>query len=192
MVIIDGDRGLGAGKKWKQFLGEIFILLQLSQPDKHNHNPVESVIQDFKDVLSKIRNSCGTGDLAYHCEAMDYLCSINSYVARASLGNPLPFEAFWGETPDISIIRFKFWEPVYYRNWTDKPGKVLMHPGRFVGFAWNIGDPMTFKVIQCNEDPHKRNIVVHRGVAVPCSMTAIRYNYALAPKSDAYFPDMQL
>ena len=48
-----------------------------------------------------------------------------------------------------------------------------MQPRRFVGFAWNIGDPMTFKVLQYNEDPDKRNIVVHRGVVVPRSPTAI-------------------
>ena len=47
-----------------------------------------------------------------------------------------------------------------------------MHPGRFLGFAWSIGDPMTFKVIQCNEDLRKRNIVLHRGVVVPCYPTS--------------------
>ena len=50
--------------------------------------------------------------------------------------------------PDISMIQLKFWEPVYYRNWTDRAGKVIMHPGMFVGFAWNIGDHMTFKLLQ--------------------------------------------
>ena len=36
-----------------------------------------------------------------------------------------------------------------------------MHPGRLMGFSWNVGDPMTFKVLQCNEDPQKRSVVVH-------------------------------
>ena len=98
---------------------------------------------------------------------MEYLCSINNYVARASLGNRLPFESFWGETPDISMIWFKFWEPVYYRNCNGKSGKVLIHPGRFVGFVWDVGDPMTSKVHQCNEVLHKQNIVVRRGFFVP-------------------------
>ena len=104
---------------------------------------------------------------------MEYLCSIKNYVSRASLGNRLPFEAFWEEMPDISMIWLKFWETVYYRNWTDKSGKVLMHPRRFVEFAWNVGDPTTFKVIQCNGDPHKKNIVVHRGLVILRSPTAI-------------------
>ena len=126
----------------------------------------------MKAGLSKIRNACGTGVLAYHWEVMEYLCSLINHVARVSLGNRLPFEAFWGETLDISMIRFKFWEPVYYQNWTDKAGKVLMHPGRFVGFSCIIGDHMTLKVLQCNEYLRKRNIVLHRCVVVPRSPTA--------------------
>ena len=90
------------------------------------------------------------------------------------------------------MIRLKILKPVYYRNWTDKEGRVLMNPGRFVGFAWNVGEPMTFKVLHCNEDQHKRNIVVHRGIVVPCSPTEIGYKSTLAPKSDAYLPDLQV
>ena len=67
-----------------------------------------------------------------------------------------------------------------------------MHPGRFLGFACNIGDLTTFKVLQCNEYPHKRNVVVHRGVIVLHSPTEIGCNSALAPKSDAYFPVVQV
>ena len=63
---------------------------------------------------------------------MDYLCGVNKYVARSSLNNRLPYETFWGEIPDISLIWFKFWEPVYFWNWTDKAGKVFMHPERFM------------------------------------------------------------
>ena len=134
----------------------------------------------------------GLGVLAYHFEAMEYLYDINNYVSRMSLGNRLPFELFWGETPDISMIRFKFWETVYYRNWTNKAGKVLMHPRRCVGFAWNIGDPLNFKVLQCNEYPHNRNIVVHIGVVFPRSRTSIGCNSSLAPNSDAYLPIVQV
>ena len=77
---------------------------------------------------------------------------------------------------------------MYFQNWTNKAGKVLIHPGRFVGFAWNVGDPMTFKVLMCNIDPHKRNMVAHRGAVVPRNLEATGYNSALAPNIDAYFP----
>ena len=67
-----------------------------------------------------------------------------------------------------------------------------MHPGRFVGFAWNFGSPMTFKVLQCNTDLHKYNMLVHRGVVVPCNLEATGYNFYLEPKSDAYYPEVYL
>ena len=122
---------------------------------------------------------------------MEYLCDVNNYVSQFRLNNRLPYEAFWGERPDTPMIRFKFWDPVYFLNWTDKACKVLMHSRRFMGFAWNIGDPMTFKVLQCNTDLHKRNMVVHRGVVVPRNLAAMGYNYALVSKSDAYLPGVQ-
>ena len=93
-----------------------------------------------------------------------------------------------GETPDISMIRFKLWEPVYYRNWTETAGKVLMHPGRFMGFSWATGDPMTFKVLQCHADPKNRSRVLHRGTVVLRALNSVGYNSALQPRSDAYFP----
>ena len=78
------------------------------------------------------------------------------YAAQSSLNNRLTYEVFWGETPDISMNGFKLWDPVYYQNLRDKSGKFLMHLGSVLEFAWNIGYPMTFKVIQCSTNKHKR------------------------------------
>ena len=51
---------------------------------------------------------------------------------------------------------------------------------------------MTFKVLQCNSYMHKRNMVVHRGVIVLRYLTATGYKSALAPRSDAYFPNVRV
>ena len=67
-----------------------------------------------------------------------------------------------------------------------------MHPRRFFGFDWNVGDPMTFKVILCNTDLHKHKMVLHRGVVVPRNLEAAGYNSALAPNSDTYFSEVHL
>ena len=66
-----------------------------------------------------------------------------------------------------------------------------MYPMRFMEFACNARNSITFKVIQCNTDPHKRNMVVHRGV-VPRTLTPTGYNSALATRSDTYLPGVQL
>ena len=86
------------------------------------------------------------------------------------------------------MIRFKFWEPVYYQNWTETAGKVLMHPGKFMGFAWATRYPMTFNVLQCHADPKVRSRVLHRGTVVPRALNSIGYKSALQPRIDAYFP----
>ena len=44
MIIDDSDGALDAGNKWKYYLGKIFTPLRLSEPDKHNQNPVERAI----------------------------------------------------------------------------------------------------------------------------------------------------
>ena len=64
MIITDSDGVLGVGKKWKHYPGRIFTPLQLSEPDKHNQNPVERAIQNLKAGLIKISNACGMGVLA--------------------------------------------------------------------------------------------------------------------------------
>ena len=66
MIIMDSDGVLGAGKKWKHFMGRLFIPLNRSKPDKQKQNPVEHAIQNLKAGL----NTCVVGVLAYHWEVM--------------------------------------------------------------------------------------------------------------------------
>ena len=56
-----------------------------------------------------------------------------------------------------------------------------------MGFAWANGDPMTIKVLQCHAEPKIRSRVLHRGTIVLRALNYVGYNYALQPKSDAYF-----
>ena len=67
-----------------------------------------------------------------------------------------------------------------------------MHPGRFFGFACNVRNPITSKVLQCNTNPYKRNILVHIGAVVPRNLSEMGYNSDLDPNSDAYFPEVHL
>ena len=67
-----------------------------------------------------------------------------------------------------------------------------MNPGRFAWFAWNVGDPINFKVLQFDTNPHKHNMLVQRGDVVLRNLEATGYNSDLAPKSDAYLPEVHL
>ena len=70
--------------------------------------------------------------------------------AEESLGWRPPLEVLTGETQDISILLcFMFWDVVYvpkYENTQmgEKENKIC---GRFVGFAWNVGHALTFRIL---------------------------------------------
>ena len=52
-------------------------------------------------------NAYGMGVMAYKYNIWEYICDVNNYIDRTTINNSLPHELFWGETPDISMIRFK-------------------------------------------------------------------------------------
>ena len=70
--------------------------------------------------------------------------------AEESLGWQPPLEVLTGQTIDISIILcFMFWDVVYVSKYEtkevgDKDSEIR---GHFVGFAWNVGHAMTFKIL---------------------------------------------
>ena len=81
---------------------------------------------------------------------------------------------------------------MYFINWIDKSGKVLINLGSFFRFSWNVDDPMNFKVIHYNNDLHNRNMVVHRGVIITRNLEVTGYRSDLGPKSDASLPEVNL
>jgi hypothetical protein len=51
--------------------------------------------------------------------------------------------------PDISHILIFYWfEPVLYLDPVSKFPETIERPGYFVGFADNVGDALTFKILK--------------------------------------------
>ena len=63
-----------------------------------------------------------------------------------------PQEILNGETPDISVFRFHFWQPIEYYEPAKQP-KDGWGPGRFLGVTWDSGDDMTYYI----EPDNKKN-----------------------------------
>jgi hypothetical protein len=67
---------------------------------------------------------------------------------------------FQGGTPDIShILMFYWFEPVLYLDPVSKFPETTERPGYFVGFADNVGDTLTFKILKKD-----LSTVLHRSV----------------------------
>ena len=72
------------------------------------------------------------------------------------------YEAHYGDTPDISVFRFEFWEPIFYHDPHAKFPQPNLLPGRFLGIARTTGDTFTFYVY--TQKPKGRNSVLARSV----------------------------
>ena len=86
-------------------------------------------------------------------------------MSRRSLKNWTPLEVFTGETPDVSVLRFAFYEPLWYREFNAKADEVKLFPGRFLGISWNVGNALCFKVLVQRKG--KMDEILSRLVCVP-------------------------
>jgi hypothetical protein len=50
----------------------------------------------------------------FWCYAVDCAVGQMNHMVVRSLGWKTPFEMLYGETPDISLFRFEFYEPMQY------------------------------------------------------------------------------
>ena len=75
-------------------------------------------------------------------------------------------EILHGDTPDTSMFRFKFWEPVwYYENPAKWPNPRKL-TGRWIGIAWNHGDHFTYKVWTTPDDDWRKGREIIRNVVM--------------------------
>jgi hypothetical protein len=80
---------------------------------------------------------------------LQYEAYLYHHILVHSLDWHTPLQVLTDETTDISImVHFTFWEEVYYSNHNSGfPSDTTEEAGYFVGFAVNVGDCMTFKVL---------------------------------------------
>ena len=69
-----------------------------------------------------------------------------------------------GWTPDISHLRFHFYEPIWFFQPKLKTPKDNLLPGRFLAYADSCGDAMTYYILTEPTETHKRRQVLMRSV----------------------------
>ncbi len=84
--------------------------------------------------------------LVFWCYCMEFIVDCLNHTALKKLGWKTPMEKLFGNTPDISMFRFVFWEKVLYFDPMARFPEASFLPGRFVGIAWNHGDAFTYRI----------------------------------------------
>jgi hypothetical protein len=86
---------------------------------------------------------------------LQWVANVMNVTAEKSLGGRPPLQVLTGQTQDISIfLLFLFWDVVYVERYKthgypNQVGSIKSSEirGRFVGFAWNVGHALTFKIL---------------------------------------------
>ena len=84
-----------------------------------------------------------------------WIADVMNHTAEKSLGWRIPMQLISGETVDISILLlFLFWDVVYVKRYKDSNYSRMIGDkksseirGRFVGFSWDVGHALTFKIL---------------------------------------------
>ena len=177
---------------YKRFMRLTLTKVHASEPGKHNQNTVERRWQDLKRHAETIVHRRSVPPEHMH-RLYQHLCDCFNHTATASLNWRTPIEKLDGDTPDISVFRFKFWEPVWYLSLTTAT-KSLHEPrylcGRFVGIAWTTGDNMCYKVWTDERDLVSHEI--HRSVILPRHPDETFPRTLIKHRSDYFFPTVKL
>jgi hypothetical protein len=158
-IKVDAARKENLGE-WLAICRTYSIPQRTSEPGYQHQNKVERRIQDVK-RRGSILMSTYKAPSRYWDYAVEYAVEIINHTAVCRLGWRTPYESLHGETPDISVFRFKFFEPIHYLNSNAQFPQPNMLPGRFMGIAHTTGDAFTFIVVT---DGDRKGITLHRSV----------------------------
>ena len=160
-LISDGGSSL-ISHKVKDILRTLLIGEYRSEPYHQHQNKAENRYQTVKRMTNAIMNASGCPASAWLL-CLEYVCDLLNHTSSPTHSGRTPLEALTGTPPDIThLLFFPFWDEVYYRVDPSEPtsGSYPSSPdekiGHWVGFAHNVGDAFTWKILTAD------NVIIYR------------------------------
>ena len=147
------------GKKWTEWCRTYLVKSKFTEPKHPWQNLSEQGIGDLSRMVKRCMKEFGA-PLDRHGWCQLWCCRVRNCLASRKLGWRTPTEKLTGETPDISIFRFHFWEEIEYYDTTEKNPHDGWKPGRFLGINDSAGDAMTYFIEV--KSPKGRPVVITR------------------------------
>ena len=108
-----------SSKRVKDILRSYVIKDWQSEPHQQQQNYSERIYQDVKKNTNWVLNWSGAPPQTW-LWAFQYCAYIMNRTARKALGWRTPYEALYGQTPNISVmLKFVFWEICYIANYEE-------------------------------------------------------------------------
>ena len=115
--------------------------------------------------------------LNFWCYTLEYIALLQSVIAHRNLNWDTPHTLHFGDTPDIRIICFVFWSPMWYYTPSNSFPHSKMLPGWFIRIAHNVGDAFCFLIVINDDDPDHRQVIA-------CSVVRRCYPREMPPTVD--------
>ena len=150
--------------KWKKYLSS--LKCTYTEPHHPNQNLAERRGGTLKSWVVHILTITGA-PLDYWCFCLEYVAFLRTLISCRQLKWRTPHECHFGETPDVSILRFTFWQPIWYLNPRASFPKAKMLRGRFLGFAQNVSDGFCYLILTEPQVGTEKAKVLARSVLKP-------------------------
>ena len=154
---------------------QFIIKDEFSEPYNQHQNPVEGgAIKWLKHAVHQLLDRVGAPDCLWEL-ALNYLAYVHNHTYNPII-QMTPHQFRHGETPDISpLLQFSFYERVLFldheKNWPSSPERS----GRRVGIAENVGDAMTFWIL----DDQSKQILARSVVRPYDDNYRVKWDHAL-------------
>ena len=133
------------GVNWTTWCRNHCVDTKFTEPHTPWQNKAERGIGDLATMVKRCMRTFNV-PISRHSYCQKWCADIRNHLASRKLNWRTPKEKLTGETPDISLFRFHFWELIEYYDPNEKQPHDGWKKGRFLGIAWDSGDYMTYKI----------------------------------------------
>ncbi|MGH7955007.1 MAG: hypothetical protein ACREOZ_03515, partial [Gloeomargaritales cyanobacterium] len=146
-TLLHNDRSkMQLNKKIKKICRDAYIPQSTTEAYHPWQNPAERRIQEVKKVADYFMDISNAPTKAWGYAILHSVWCLNR-TATKNLGYITPYEFARGETPDISVLQFEFWESLFYLDPLSRFPQPTEQGGRFLGIAEYVGDAMTYWIL---------------------------------------------
>ena len=146
-ISVTDNASVFTSEKWTDILKKYCIDNGLTEAHHQNGNPAERRGGDLKVAVLKVFQFTPWAPARYWCYLLEHLAFVRSFYARKKLGWCTGRQVLRGETQDISVIRFAWFQPVFYYDPRKSFPSNKMLPGFFLGIEPSVGDTFSFIII---------------------------------------------
>jgi len=146
-VSVTDNAQVFVSKKWGDILRKYCIDSGTTEAYHQNGNPAERRGGDLKTAVLKVFHYTPWAPARYWCYLLEHLAFVRSFYAKQNLGWRTGRQVLRGETQDISVIRFSWFQPVFYYDPRKSFPNGKMCPGFFLGIEPSVGDSFSFIIL---------------------------------------------